>query len=113
MREVYFFFLRDVNFRDTRLFQMTQSIKWQYLVVTRINYNSSTGWQSANRCGFRKFRDRIESQELLWGPSFGIVPIIERDSARFSSHSCNYDIFVGWCPCTLWATCIYKYRRSE
>jgi hypothetical protein len=32
-------------------------------------------------------------------------------SPRFSFHSYNYGIFIGWCPYSPWATCIHKCRR--
>jgi hypothetical protein len=36
--------------------------------------------------------------------------VISRDFfLRLSSHSCNYGIFIFWCPYSPWATCIYSY----
>jgi hypothetical protein len=49
--------------------------------------------------------DAILRNEVLRGPFFGTV------ISRELLHSCNYGIFIAWCPYSLWTTCIRVCRR--
>jgi hypothetical protein len=73
------------------------------------------GWSSGNMCAPRV----VVWMQLIVMKYFENPPLgqsqfscdIARASPRPSFHSCNYGIFIGWCPYNPWTICIYKCRR--
>jgi hypothetical protein len=50
--------------------------------------------------------DATDHHEVLWGPSFWMVPIIVWYHLHSHFHDCCYNIFTGWCLYSPWVTCI-------
>lgn len=81
---------KHVTVKWRMLWSLDRSMVWKHVC------SASSGMHSPDR------------QEVFGGPAAGLILILVRNRSKLSFHSCNYDIFTGWCPCTPLATCTHK-----
>lgn len=66
-------------------------------------------------CSVSSGVDAINSQEVLRGPSVGIVSALMQDHLSSMALVPQLQLwhFHGWCVYSLWATCICTFRLME